>query len=129
MTKCMVQVISVENKKLKYETVMTANVLNKIQTHQRFKRTLFIKTKHNMRIFGVINFIKLQLKGHLTVKRVYSLPSSGHENNIAQPQTKDKCFSSICHCLPFNRCLTVVVLLLDKGDYHENSHVVSCTNK
>ena len=35
-------------------------VLFKIQIHKRFKRTLFIRTKHNMRIFGVIPFIKLQ---------------------------------------------------------------------
>ena len=33
---------------------------NKIQTYKRFKRTLFIRTKHNMRIFRVISFIKLQ---------------------------------------------------------------------
>ena len=31
-------------------------VLFKIQTHKRFKRTLFIRTKHSMRIFGVIPF-------------------------------------------------------------------------
>ena len=30
-----------------------------IQTHKLFKRTLFIRTKHNMRIFVVIPFIKL----------------------------------------------------------------------
>ena len=33
---------------------------NNIQTHKRLKRTLFIRTKHNMQIFGVIPFIKLQ---------------------------------------------------------------------
>ena len=32
----------------------------KIQTHKRFKRMLFIRTKHNLQIFGVIHFIKLQ---------------------------------------------------------------------
>ena len=32
----------------------------KIQTHKRFKRTLFIRTKHNMQIFWVIPFIKRQ---------------------------------------------------------------------
>ena len=32
----------------------------KIQTHKRFKRTLLVKTKHNLRIFGVIPFIKLK---------------------------------------------------------------------
>ena len=30
------------------------------QTHKMFKITLFIKTKHNMRILGIIPFIKLQ---------------------------------------------------------------------
>ena len=30
------------------------------QTQKRFKRTLFIRTKHNTQIFGVIPFIKLQ---------------------------------------------------------------------
>ena len=32
----------------------------KIQTHKRFRRTLFIRTKHNLQIFRVIPFIKLQ---------------------------------------------------------------------
>ena len=32
----------------------------RIQTHKRFKRTLFIRTKHNMQMFQVIPFIKLQ---------------------------------------------------------------------
>ena len=32
-----------------------------MQTRERFKRTVFFfRTKHNMRIFGVIHFIKLQ---------------------------------------------------------------------
>ena len=31
-----------------------------IQTHKKFKRMLFIRTKHNMRIIQVIPFIKLQ---------------------------------------------------------------------
>ena len=31
-----------------------------IQTYERFKRTLFIRIKDNMRLFGVIPFIKLQ---------------------------------------------------------------------
>ena len=30
------------------------------QSHKMFQRTLFIRTKHNMRIFSVISFIKLQ---------------------------------------------------------------------
>ena len=33
---------------------------SKIQTHERFVITLFIRTKNNMLIFGVIPFIKLQ---------------------------------------------------------------------
>ena len=31
-----------------------------IQTHKRFKRTLLIRTKHNMRIFGVTPFFRIQ---------------------------------------------------------------------
>ena len=31
-----------------------------IQTHKRFRKTLFIRTKHNMWIFRVIPFVKLQ---------------------------------------------------------------------
>ena len=42
------------------ETVRFQTCLKAIQTPQRFKRTLFIRTKHNTRIFGVIPFIKLQ---------------------------------------------------------------------
>ena len=38
----------------------TTNVGAIIQTHERFKRTLFIRTKHNIGIVGVIPFIKLQ---------------------------------------------------------------------
>ena len=30
------------------------------QTHKMFKRTLFIRTKHKLRIFVLIPFIKLQ---------------------------------------------------------------------
>ena len=37
-----------------------------IQTHKMFKITLFIRTKHNMQIFGVKSFIKLQNE-HLTL--------------------------------------------------------------
>ena len=32
---------------------------NMIQTHKRFKRTLFVRTEHNVRMFGVTPFIKL----------------------------------------------------------------------
>ena len=31
-----------------------------LKTHERFKRKLFIRTKQNVQIFGVIPFIKLQ---------------------------------------------------------------------
>ena len=31
-----------------------ANKYSKVQTHKRFKRTLFIRTKYNMQFFGVI---------------------------------------------------------------------------
>ena len=37
-----------------------AEVDSKIQTLKRFKRTLFIKTKHNLQIFRGILFVKLQ---------------------------------------------------------------------
>ena len=37
--------------------------------HKRFKITLFIRTKHNMQIFGVIPFIKLQNNIEITIKR------------------------------------------------------------
>ena len=40
-----------------------------VQTHKRFKRTLFIRTKHNMYIFGVIPSTKLQNDTYTTVKR------------------------------------------------------------
>ena len=35
-------------------------IQTKDRTQKRFKITLFIRTKHNMRIFGVISFFKLQ---------------------------------------------------------------------
>ena len=37
-----------------------SDLINKIQIQERLKRMSFIRTKHNMRIFGVIPFIKLQ---------------------------------------------------------------------
>ena len=40
----------------------------------------------------------------------------------------NKWFSFPSHFSSFNSCLSVV-LLLDKGDYPENSHVVFCPNK
>ena len=32
--------------------VVVSTVYSIVQTHERFKRTLFIKTKHNLQIFG-----------------------------------------------------------------------------
>ena len=52
-------------------------VITMFQTRERFKRTLFIRTKHSVQIFRVIPFIKLQnesnplykaTKGQTTVK-------------------------------------------------------------
>ena len=40
-------------------TISLALITCRIQTHKRFKITLFIRTKHNMLIFGVSPFIKL----------------------------------------------------------------------
>ena len=45
------------------------DVSDRIKTYKRFKRTLFIRTKHSMRNFGVILFIKLQNDIYATVKR------------------------------------------------------------
>ena len=45
---------------IEFITRLKAIYLKLIQTHKRLKSTLFIRTKHNMRIFGVIPFIKLQ---------------------------------------------------------------------
>ena len=36
------------------------------------------------------------------------LPSTRHENNIAQPKP-DKCLRSSSHCSPFNCCLSIVL--------------------
>ena len=47
--------------------------LNKIQTHKSLKRTLFIRTKHNIRIFGVISFIKLQNDTYTRIKRLKTM--------------------------------------------------------
>ena len=44
------------------------NGWREIQTHKRFKGTLFIRTKHNLQILGVIPFDKLQNNTWTTVK-------------------------------------------------------------
>ena len=36
------------------------NICFMIETRKRFKTTLFIRTRHNTRIFGAVPFIKLQ---------------------------------------------------------------------
>ena len=41
----------------------------KIQTQKRFKRTLFIRTEHNLQTFGIIPLIKLHNDTETTVKR------------------------------------------------------------
>ena len=41
--------------------ISTQSTSLKTQTHKMFKRTLFIRTKGNVRIFGIIPFIKLQI--------------------------------------------------------------------
>ena len=48
-------------------------IMNRIQMYKRFKRTLFIWTKHNMEIFGVIPFYqatKRDLNNSETMKNV-----------------------------------------------------------
>ena len=40
--------------------VVKLGELRKDLTHKKFERTLFIRTKHTMRIFGIIPFIKLR---------------------------------------------------------------------
>ena len=44
-------------------------IIIKVQIRKRLKRTLFIRTKHDMRIFGVIPFIGLQNYTQTAVKR------------------------------------------------------------
>ena len=58
-SRMLVDKASSKDKTLKVRiTLLCAHRL--IQTHKRFKIMLFIRTKHNMQIFGVISFIKLQ---------------------------------------------------------------------
>ena len=44
-------------------------ICNKIQTHKRFQKMLFSRTKHNMRILCVIPIVKLQNYDQTTIKR------------------------------------------------------------
>ena len=49
--------------------------VNTIQTHTSFKRTPFIRTKSNTRIFGVIRLITLQNAGsHSCFRFLYVIP-------------------------------------------------------
>ena len=41
----------------------------KIQRRKRFRRMLFLRTTHSMRIFGVSPFFKLQKNTKITIKR------------------------------------------------------------
>ena len=46
---------------LKYKHLQQHNIpKHQIQTHKKLKRMLFIRTKHNMRILGVIPLTKLE---------------------------------------------------------------------
>ena len=71
-----------------------------IQTHKtvkRFKRTLFIGTKHCFRIFGVIPFIKLQTDTKTTVKPLicfglsYAILVSSAWKNVGMTMTCNRC--------------------------------------
>ena len=61
-TNSSVQDVYVCVKQSKYCTAYSArsNARKRVQTQKRFKRTLFIRTKHNTHIFGVNPFMKLQ---------------------------------------------------------------------
>ena len=76
-TWCMVwycgQQIIFWSKVLQKSEIRTVSVVKQIQTHKRFKRKLFIRTKHNMQMFSVIPSIKLQNSWN-----------TGQENNIGQ---------------------------------------------
>ena len=59
-----------EEKILKQEWVLAFQ--NKIQSHERLERVLFIRTKHNMHIFRVTPFFKLQNKNVICL--IFVLP-------------------------------------------------------
>ena len=71
----------------------------KIQTHKRFKRTLFISTKHSMRMFGVTPFFKQQNNTWTTVKLW---------KNEMYAKTKDDKYPT-SHFSQFTYCLSVVL--------------------
>ena len=53
-------VINWHNQLARTGVSINALLLNWIQTYKRFERTLFIATKHNTRMIGIIPFIMLQ---------------------------------------------------------------------
>ena len=61
--------IAVKNRITKSETRMTASVLKQDPNTWKVQGRLFIRIKHNMPIFRVIPFIKLQNDTYATVKR------------------------------------------------------------
>ena len=58
-----------EEEELEEKKKKKLNKQSKTQTHKRFEITLFIRTKHNKRIFGVIPLIELQNDTQTTIKR------------------------------------------------------------
>ena len=86
-----------------------------------WKERYLLGQKHNLLIFGVVLFIKLQNDTLTTVKRwkpmkneikanvsCNILPSTRQENNTAQPKT-NKWFSFSSHFSLFHCCLSVVL--------------------
>ena len=67
----------------------------KIQTHKRFKRTFFIRTKHNMRIFGVIPFIKFQTHKSCCFLKQKKKRKEKEKKAIYQDKTQDANFGVI----------------------------------
>ena len=85
-------------KEHKSETRMSASVL-KQGPHERFKRTLFIRTKHNMRILGSfpVSSYKTTLKQRLKGEKRWH---AWHDDSTAQPKT-DQCPGSPSHFSSF----------------------------
>ena len=103
-------------------------LVDKIRTYKRLKRTLFIITKHNMRVFSVSPFFQateqllngeklyydtylLLLELFYCVVSVSGVRKNGHLTSFQTPDTK-----TTRHFSPFNCCLGVVLQLV-KGAY------------
>ena len=71
----------------------------KIQTHKRFKRTVFIRTRQNQQIFGVIPFVKLQKDTWTTAKR-----SKTMKNEMESFYVFGSCFSTLAVILVPDFC-------------------------